>query len=235
MARTETLTVAGNAMEVYVDEPAGAGPHPAMVVAHHRGALDAFTKKFVEDLAAAGYAAAAPALFHRRPAGEDGMESIRNLNDVEIVADLTATIAYLGDLASVRSDSIGVVGHCMGGRVSFLGAASIPSVAACGIFYGGNTMKGWGEGNPPLIEQSGGIKCPVIGFFGNDDENPSPADVARIDQEFTKHDIAHTFHAYDGAGHAFQNFLGEAGYREEATKDSQAKLLAFLAETLKPA
>lgn len=235
MARTETLTIAGNAMEVYVDEPAGAGPHPAMVVAHHRGALDAFTKKFVEDLAAAGYAAAAPALFHRRPAGEDGMESIRNLNDVEIVADLTATIAYLGDLASVRSDSIGVVGHCMGGRVSFLGAASIPSVAACGIFYGGNTMKGWGEGNPPLIEQSGGIKCPVIGFFGNDDENPSPADVARIDQEFTKHDIAHTFHAYDGAGHAFQNFLGEAGYREEATKDSQAKLLAFLAETLKPA
>ena len=235
MARTETLTVAGNAMDVYVDEPAGAGPHPAMVVAHHRGALDAFTKKFVEDLAAAGYAAAAPSLFHRRPAGEDGMESIRNLNDVEIIADLTATIAYLGDLASVRSDSIGVVGHCMGGRVSFLGAASIPSVAACGIFYGGNTMKGWGEGNPPLIEQSGNIKCPVIGFFGNDDENPSPADVARIDEEFTKHGIAHTFHGYDGAGHAFQNFLSEAAYREAATKDSQAKLLAFLGDTLKPA
>ncbi len=235
MARTETLTVAGNAMEVYVDEPAGAGPHPAMVVAHHRGALDAFTNKFVEDLAASGYAAAAPALFHRRPAGEDGMESIRNLNDVEIVADLTATIAYLGDLASVRSDSIGIVGHCMGGRVSFLGAASIPSIAACGIFYGGNTMKGWGEGNPPLIELSGNIKCPVIGFFGNDDQNPSPEDVARIDGEFTKHGIAHTFHAYDGAGHAFQNFLSEAGYREEATKESQAKLLAFLADTLKPA
>ena len=73
MARTESLTVAGGAMEVYVDEPAGAGPHPAMVVAHHRGALDAFTKKYVEDLASAGYAAAAPALFHRRPAGGRGI------------------------------------------------------------------------------------------------------------------------------------------------------------------
>ena len=234
MARTETLTVAGGAMEVYVDEPAGTGPHPAMVVAHHRGAIDAFTKKFVEDLATAGYAAAAPALYHRRPTGEDTMESLKNLDDVEIVADLTATVAYLGDLASVRSDDIGIVGHCMGGRVSFLGAASIPSIAACGIFYGGNTMKGWGEGNPPLIELSGNIKCPVIGFFGDDDQNPSHADVARIDQGFTEHGIVHTFHAYDGAGHAFQNFLSEAAFREEATQDSQGKLMAFLAETLKP-
>ena len=233
MSKTEILTVAGEAMEVYVDEPAGPGPHPAMVVAHHRGALDAFTKKFVEDLATAGYVAAAPALYHRRPSGEDSMKSLKNLNDAEIVTDLTSTIAYLGDLASVRSDDIGIVGHCMGGRVSFLGAASIPSIAACGIFYGGNTMKGWGEGNPPPIELSGNIKCSVIGFFGNDDENPSPEDVARIDDEFTEHGIAHTFHAYDGAGHAFQNFLNEAGYREEATKDSQSKLLAFLAKTLK--
>ncbi len=235
MARTESLTVAGAAMEVYVDEPAGAGPHPAMVVAHHRGALDAFTKKYVEDLAAAGYAAAAPALFHRRPEGEDGMESIRNLDDKELVADLTATVAYLQDLSSVRADDIGIVGHCMGGRVSYLGAASIPSIRACGIFYGGNTMKGWGEGNPTVLSLSGNIKCPVIGFFGNDDQNPSPDDVATIDAEFTKLGISHTFHAYDGAGHAFQNFMNEAGYREEATRDSQAKLLAFLAETLRPA
>ena len=73
----------------------------------------------------------------------------------------------------------------------------------------------------------------MIGFFGNDDENPSPEDVARIDEEFTEQGIVHSFHAYDGAGHAFQNFLNEAGYREEATKDSQDKLLAFLAKTLK--
>ncbi len=234
MARTETLTVAGGTMEVYVDEPAGAGPHPAMVVAHHRGAIDAFTRKFVEDLAAAGYAAAAPALYHRRPADEDNAESLKNLNDAEIVADLGATIAYLGGLPSVRADAIGIVGHCMGGRVSFLGAASNPEIRVCAIFYGGNTMKGWGEGNPPPIELSGNITCPVIGFFGNDDQNPSPDDVARIDAEFNKHGIAHSFHAYDGTGHAFQNFLSEAAYREEATKDSQAKLLAFLGETLKP-
>ncbi len=235
MARTETLTVAGASMEAYVDEPAGAGPHPAMVVAHHRGALDAFTRKFVEDLAAAGYAAAAPALYHRRPADEDPAESLENLDDAEIVADLGATVAYLGDLSSVRADAIGIVGHCMGGRVSFLGAASIPTLKACAIFYGGNTMKGWGEGNPPPIELSGNIACPVIGFFANDDQNPSPDDVARIDAEFTRHGVQHTFHAYDGTGHAFQNFMSETAYREESTKDAQAKLLAFLAETLKPA
>ena len=53
MASTEHLTVGGSSMEVYVDAPKAKGPHPGVVVTHHRGALDAFTKKFVEDLAAA--------------------------------------------------------------------------------------------------------------------------------------------------------------------------------------
>lgn len=234
MARIETITVDGSPMKICIDEPAGAGPHPAMVVTHHRGALDEFTYKFVEDLAANGIAAAAPHLFHRRPDGEDTGESMKNLNDAEIVADIDATFALLAGLDSVRADAIGIVGHCMGGRCSFLGAASNPKFAACAIFYGGNVMKPWGEGRPAPIELTGNIACPVIGFFGNDDKNPSPDDVKRIGGEMDKHGIRHSFHAYDGTGHAFQNFLNPNGYREEATRDSWAKLLAFLDGELGP-
>ena len=76
------------------------------------------------------------------------------------------------------------------------------------------------------------ITCPVVGFFGNDDGNPSPEDVDRLDAELSKHGIAHSFHRYDGAGHAFQNFLNEANYRESQAEDAWGKVIDFFGEAL---
>ena len=234
MARSEQLDVGGSKMETYVDEPQGAGPHPAVLVTHHRGALDAFTKKFVEDLAQNGYVAAAPLFYHRRPAGEDTMDSLKNLDDGEIIADIKATVDFLQSLASVRNDAIGITGHCMGGRLAYLGAATNAAFKVCGVFYGGNIMVPWGAGQPTPIELTKNIGGPIVGFFGNDDANPSPDDVKRISSELDKHGKRHEFHAYDGAGHAFQNFLNTDAYREEPTKDSWNKLLAFFGRELQP-
>jgi carboxymethylenebutenolidase len=44
--------------------------------------------------------------------------------------------------------------------------------------------------------------------------------------------IPHTFHRYDGAGHAFQSFNSEERYRHEASEDAWSKALAFLGEKL---
>lgn len=234
MAHTERVEAGGGTMALYVDMPSGPGPHPGVVVAHHRGALDAFTRKFVEDLAAAGYAAAAPAFYHRRPEGEDVARSMAALDDAEMIADMDAAFAWLRGRAELRAGAVGIVGHCMGGRAAFLGAAAIPGWRACAVFYGGNVFKPWGAGHPAPIDRAAGIGCPVIGFFGNDDDNPSPDDVARIGAALDRHGVVHRFHAYDGAGHAFQNFLG-GNYREAQAKDAQARLLDFLAAELGPA
>ncbi len=232
MARDETVKVDGNDMRVFVEEPQGGGAGPALIVAHHRGNLDSFTTKYVQDLAANGYAAAAPNLYHRRPEGEDTMTSLRNLDDAEIIADLNATIALLQGLGSVDNDRIGIVGHCMGGRVSFLGASSIDTIKACGVFYGGNMFVPWGKGDTAPFDLLQNLKAPVVGFFGNDDENPSPDDVGKIGAELDKHGVAREFHAYDGCGHAFQNFINPAGYRPAASQDAWDKLLAWLGRNL---
>jgi carboxymethylenebutenolidase len=76
------------------------------------------------------------------------------------------------------------------------------------------------------------IDCPIIGFFGNDDQNPSPADVDRIAATLKGHGKTFAFHRYDGAGHAFQNFK-EANYRKEASDDAWAKLIPFFQAALK--
>jgi carboxymethylenebutenolidase len=231
-ARWETLNVGGVDMGVFVDEPAGDGPHPAIVVAHHRAGIDPPTTKFVQDLAGLGYVAAAPHLHHRRPDGEDTRESIKSLDDVQIVADLQATVDLLKSMKSVDASRMAIAGHCMGGRVSFLGAASISDFKCNVAYYSGNMFKALGAGDAPPFEKLGNLRGPVAGFFGNDDGNPSPADVAKISAKLKEHGIVHEFHGYDGAGHAFQNFMSPEGYRARATADSFAKMAAWLAKTL---
>ena len=90
-----------------------------------------------------------------------------------------------------------------------------------------------GEGNPPAIDLAPKIPCPVIGFFGNDDQNPSPEDVDDYGTALTNAGVEHTFHRYDGAGHAFQSFNNEESYRHEASEDAWEKVLAFFARHLK--
>jgi carboxymethylenebutenolidase len=57
--------------------------------------------------------------------------------------------------------------------------------------------------------------------------------VNRIDAELTRLGKPHEFHRYDGAGHAFQNFLDER-YRERPARGSWSEMLAFFALHLKP-
>jgi carboxymethylenebutenolidase len=109
----------------------------------------------------------------------------------------------------------------------------VPGLAAAAVYYGG-FLEGR-EDDPPgtkkPIEDTSKIAVPLIGFFGNDDNNPSPALVGRLDEELNKHGIGHSFHSYAGAGHGF--FCDDRdGYRPEAAADAWAKTLEFFAQHL---
>ena len=130
MTREIKVEVGGSSMPVFIAEPAGAGPHAAVVLIHHRDGVDEFTRATCERLAKNGFVAAAPNLFHRRPAGEDTRDSRKKLTDGEVVADINATVTALQAQKSVRGDKLGIMGHCMGGRMAYLGAASNPAFKA---------------------------------------------------------------------------------------------------------
>jgi carboxymethylenebutenolidase len=89
-----------------------------------------------------------------------------------------------------------------------------------------------GDGATPPIEMAGNIPCPVMGVFGNEDQNPSPADVADLDAALTEARVPHEFHQYDDAGHGFQDFMNPERYREVQAKDAWAKIRVFLTDNL---
>ncbi len=230
MAQYDEVPVDGVPMRICYAEPDGEGPFPAMVILFHRGGFDEFTTQLADKLAAAGYVAAAPDVYHWPPVLEPAAENPFP-RDPEIVKDINAAVDWLGK-RSVDMDRVGIIGHCMGGRMAFLGASTNPVFRAAAIYYSGNMSVPWSDDGPAPFDLLHDIKGSVIGFFGNDDKNPSPEDVDKISAELDTHGITHSFHRYDGAGHAFQNFLSAERYREEATDDSWARTVTYLSEAL---
>ena len=225
-----TVHVDGQQVWAYTSLPDSPGPHLGVALIHH-GYLDDWVQDMVRRMSEAGYAVVAPDLHHRvDPNVNEVMGRVRELRDDNIIKDVNATIELLRRHPSVRGDRIGIMGFCLGGRISYLMAASNPSLKAAAAFYPGNTMVAWGDGPLPF-DRTANIGCPLIGFFGEDDSNPTPDDVRKLDAALSHHNKVHEFHSYPGAGHSFQ-WNGTESYRAEASKDSWARLLAWFQKYL---
>lgn len=225
----EELSVDGQTANAFTAAPDGDGPFPAVVVIQHAGGVDQFIQETANSLAAEGYFTIAPDLFHRQDpnAGASNMEKVGQLKDPEVNADVNAAVAFLK--ASPRaSDQIGIIGFCMGGRVVYMAAGLNDALKAAVSFYGAATKNVWGPepGQTPIDGLANAV-CPILGFFGEDDQNPSPQDMKDLDEQLTKNGKVHEFHSYPGAAHAYMNYLNPQAYREDAAKASWPITLDF--------
>lgn len=236
--RIDTVTVDDSPMEIFMYLPDGNGPHPGIVLAQHIPVghtgieNDTFTMKTAERYAENGFAVAVPFIFHWWPKSDDIGIKRDGFRDDWTTLDLQAAFDHLTAQDTVDGERIGIVGHCWGGRVAWLGAAHNPQLKACAIFYGGRIKRQMGPGTPPAIELADQIRCPVAGFFGNNDKNPTPEDVNDYEAALNAAGVPNTFYRYDNAGHAFQSFNSEERYNHEVSEDAWTRVLAFLRETL---
>lgn len=232
------LSVDGSDMETFLFLPLIDGLLPGIVLAQHLPVAhsgienDAFTLDTARRYARNGFAVAVPFLFHWWPKGADIELKRRESRDDRTVADMQAAFKLLQQQPGVDGQSVGIVGHCWGGRAAWLAACHIPDCRALAVFYGGNIKVGRGEGGVPPIKLAASMPCPVMGFFGNNDLNPSPSDVQDLDAALLTAGIKHHFFQFDGAGHAFQNFASAERYNAAASEESWNKVLAFLRENL---
>ena len=244
-------------MMTYVSQPNEPGRRPAVIVIQEVFGVNGHIQAVADRLAAEGYFAVAPALFHRegttegvrgtnpvysyagvagvpedQPAQEARTKAVGNWKDPEIVLDINTTISWLQKHPRVQGDKIGIVGFCAGGRITYLAAAACPGLSAAVNFYGGNTMRVWGS-PPTPFDRTRDIQCPVMGNFGDLDQNPTADDVRKIEAELQKYGKAYEFKMYPGAGHGF--LCDERpSYHQASAEDAWARTLGWFQKHLAP-
>ena len=233
---TDKLTVGGHEMDMYASVPSGSGPFPAVVIAFHIGGLDEFDKAMADRLAAEGYVAVVPDLFHRYTEEQMSgprIERLNYLSDADIIADCNAAVSFLESNSAVDSNRIGMTGFCMGGRIAWLMAAVNPTFKATVPYYGGHIMLPWGDSAQTPFDLTSNINCPMMFHFGATDGNPSPDDRVKLDAELTRLGKDHQFFEYAGAGHAFMDFTNLDRHQKGAAAESWPRTLEFFATHLK--
>jgi carboxymethylenebutenolidase len=224
----------GTLIDAYTARPLGAGPFPGVIVVHHMPGFDEWSREVVRRLAHNGYSAICPDLHFRKGPGTYAEKSQRTREsggqvDADVIGDLKGGEAWLRELPT-SNGKVGVIGFCSGGRVAYMAAAKMPTLQCAVDCWGGNVT------SPPMTKSANqpeapfdmtkDIKVPLLGIFGNDDQNPNKEQVNTIEAELKKHGKTYEFHRYDNAGHAIFNWEADR-YVYAAASDGWKRVFAF--------
>ena len=222
---TSRVRVGESGLEAFVAWPAGRDAAPAVVVVHERWGLNDQIRGVARRLAQEGYVAIVPDLYHGKVAGdpEYALELMRGLDEKKAVADLVTAAAWLRAQPRVQGQRLGVVGFCMGGRLSQLLSLSGTPIAAAVMFYGRP------ETDPGALAA---LQAPLLAHFGGEDRTIGADQVDALKAGLAKAGKAGDVYVYPGAGQAFMNEMRNS-YHSDAARLAWARTLQFFQKHLK--
>jgi carboxymethylenebutenolidase len=207
----------------YLARPAeSAGVHAGVVVIQEWWGLVPHIEDVVERVAALGYVALAPDLYHGKSTveAEEAHHLMEGLDWGRAAQELAGAIAYLRGIAGVSR--VGVVGFCMGGALTVIAAAD-PGVDAYASFYG----------FPPegSVDRDR-IDAPGLIFFGEHENAFSVPDAQAFAVEQRASGKQAEVVVYPGAGHAFFNDTRPEAYQQAAADDAWRRTVELFAQHL---
>ena len=229
MAETVSFASNGTTASGYLVRPSG-GSGPGVLVIQEWWGLDSGIKEMAERLAAAGFVALAPDLYHGELAAHDEMDKagqlMQSMPPDRAARDMSGAIDYLAGLDGVTGRGIGVVGFCMGGMLSLILAANRPDeIKAVVPFYGFPQ----GEMEPDWS----GLTASVRGHMAENDDFFGPVAARSLEEKLRVMGKDVTFTIHPGTGHAFMgphNALGTLD--EELAAKIWPEIDSFLHEKL---
>ena len=178
------------------------------------------------------YIAVAPDMYTREgspdPSNMDSVvQTMFAVPDTQAVADLEGALTYIKRLPD-SNGKVGAIGFCSGGRYTLILGCQSTNVDAAVDSAGGFIIQEQHTPQRPVspIEMIPTLACPLLGLFGEEDPNPSPAQAARMQEELDKHGKTYEFRMYRQAGHAFFADY-RPSYRAAAAQDMWHRVLVF--------
>jgi len=216
----------------FVAFPKAGGPWPGIVVFQEIFGVNSHIREVCARIAAHGYVAIAPDLFHRTVRqldigyGPDDIAQGRKHKDATtregVLADAQACIAALKARGDVRPADIGCIGFCFGGHAAFM-AASLPEIRVAVSFYGGGIQNS--------LDLAPRIKGRLRLIYGEDDKGIPPSQVEAIALALQAARVDFMVTSYSRAGHGFACDQ-RASYNEEAATLAWRETFALLRQVL---
>jgi carboxymethylenebutenolidase len=206
------------------------GSGPGLVLCQEIFGVNAGIRQLADLLAEEGYVVLAPDLFWRMQPGlelgeadvQQAMGFAQRFDVNKGVEDISACAAALRDHPACKG-RIGVMGHCLGGRMAVLAAAA--GVVDCAVSY-------YGVGIDAVLPKVGEITVPMVLHFAGDDKLVSPAAVDAIRAHFAgRADVE--IHVYPGVDHAFAS-PGRSNFDKQASDMAHTRSLALLRKVMGP-
>jgi len=208
--------------------PSGAGPG-VMVVQEWWGLVPQL-KRVCDRLAAEGFVALAPDLFHGDIAEHTEMDKAGRLMSTlpmdRAARDMGGAIDFLRGHAAVQGHKVGVVGFCMGGMLALLIAAQQGDKVGAAVPYYGAPL---GDGAPDWA----GLTAAVRGHFAANDAFFPPEAIKALEAELRAMGKDVELEVHPGTGHAFANEENALGnYDADVSAECWSATVAFLHERL---
>lgn len=237
-------TYDGSTVAAFVALPAGAGPHPAIVLGQEAMGPNQFNRQVATDLAALGYVAISPDYFRGTgPSQPDNYDdfgevitSIDALDFGRATHDLLAAADWLRGQPGVDPTRIGVWGYCTGGTLALLAAELDRRFSACVLFFPSQPHFEELTAARPVqpADLLWNIAGPVLMIYGDADPIMPPELLAEYRRRLEQWHIPHDIRIYPGAGHAF-SAPAPLMHDAAATRASWDHAVAFVAAALGPA
>lgn len=202
------------------------GQGPSVIVLQEWWGLVDHIKDICDRLAAAGFVALAPDLYHGESttSPDDAGRMMMAINIERTADDLRGAVEFLLSHTGTTSNKVGTVGFCMGGQLSLFAACSNDQVGACVNFYGIH---------PDVTPDIQSLQAPVLGFFAENDSSVPPSAAKQLESDLKTAGKKVSIHIYENADHAFFNNTRPEVYNQAYAEDAWDKTLKFFRKELK--
>ncbi len=222
-------------MQIYIARGVSDQKLPGLLLIQEAFGVNDNIKSIADRLATEGYVVYAPEIYHRT-AGDNflcGYDEFKTkaMPHYEAVTPNTLDIDLKGTFEAIKKDpavdsnKIGVIGFCLGGKVSFYANSILPLKASI-CFYGG------GISSEEMLDRASKLSGPTLFLWGGKDANIKENDRKRITDTLTREKKPYMNIVFSEADHGFFCDARPA-YHPESAKLAWDMVKSFLKEHLK--